>query len=138
MTYQQGRNDRIHGGEPGAEGNEERRGHDHLQDQRQEARQSEGRDSKYNYFKCVAFRDTAEYVYKYLNSNSRVAVSGSVENYNYVGRDGMKRYGTQIIVDEAEIISTTVNAGDAPQNQQPNVEQYDGFKEVEDVELPFL
>ena len=96
---------------------------------------------KYNYFQCIAFDRTADFIYKYFNSQSKIAITGSVENYSYEV-NGAKRYGTQIIVDDAEIVSTTVNAGD---RQQPDagLEQYQGqqpgqFEEVDDPQLPFL
>lgn len=100
--------------------------------------------TKYNYFNCVAFKHTADYVYKYANSQSKIAISGSVENYSYMARDGSKRYGTQINVDDAEIVSSTVNQGDF-QQQDSGLEQYQEpqqpgqFTEVDPGDdLPFL
>lgn len=95
---------------------------------------------KYNYFQCVAFDKTADYIYKYCNSQSRIAICGSIDNYSYVV-NGAKRYGTQILIDSAEIVSTTVNQGDY-QQQDSGMEQYQEqpgqFEEVDDPQLPFL
>ena len=99
-------------------------------------------EPKYNYFNCVAFKHTADYIYKYANSQSKIAVSGSIDNYSYKAQDGSKRYGTQILVDDAEIVSSTVNQGDFQQPQGDPLDQYQqgsGFTEVtNDDELPFL
>ena len=93
---------------------------------------------KYNYFQCVAFDKTADFIYKYFNSQSRIAIIGTIDNYSYTV-NGAKRYGTQILVDDAEIISTTVNQGD---HQDSGMEQYQEqpgqFEEVDDPQLPFL
>ena len=98
-------------------------------------------ETKYNYFNCVAFKHTAEFIYKYCNSQSRIAVTGSIDNYSYTA-NGQKRYGTQILVDDAEIVSSTVNQGDFQQPQGDPLEQYQqggGFTEVQDdVDLPFI
>ena len=94
--------------------------------------------AKYSYFNCIAFKHTADYVYKYCNSQSRVAIEGSLETSSYTDRNGAKRYNTQIVVDNVEVISSTVNAGDFQQPQEP--QQPDGgFMEVSnDDDLPFL
>lgn len=105
---------------------------------RKDRRVKEG-EQKYNYFDCVAFDKVGEYVYKYTNSQSKVSVEGSMENTSWVGKDGAKRYGNQINVTKAEIISSTVNQGDFQQQPDP-LEQYqqDGFKEVDASDLPDL
>ena len=97
-------------------------------------------EPKYNYFQCTAFGHAADFIYKFANSQSKVSVCGSVDNYSYMV-NGQKRYGTQILVDEAEILSSTVNQGDFQKND--GLEQYqqqDGvFTEVDATdELPFL
>lgn len=93
---------------------------------------------KYNYFNCVAFKHTAEYVYKYCNSTSRVAVEGTIENNNYTDKNGVKHYNNQIICDNVEVISSTVNQGDY--QPQPQQDQGGGFIDVtdEEVDLPFI
>ena len=99
-------------------------------------------EMKYNYFNCVAFKHTADYIYKYANSQSRIAVCGSLDNQAYSGKDGSKRYSTQVLVDEAEIVSSTVNQGDFQEQGDP-LEQYQGqdgggFMEVDEPDLPFI
>lgn len=108
---------------------------------KKEGRLREGEAKNY-YFPCVAFDHTADYLYKYANHGSKVAVEGSIDNYSYMV-DGAKRYGTQIMVKSAEIVSSTVNAGDFQQPQDDGLAQYQEqpagtFTEVEDAELPFL
>jgi len=96
-------------------------------------------ESKSLYVNCVAFGRVADYVYKYANSTSRIAVSGKLDIYTYTAQDGSKRYAPQVIVDDADVISGTVNLGDRlPQDEQ--VANATGeFVEVgEDDELPFL
>lgn len=91
------------------------------------------------YVNCISFGRIADYIYKYANSTSRIAVSGKLDIYAYTAQDGSKRYAPQVIVDEADVISGTVNLGDRlPQDEQ--IANATGeFVEVgEDDELPFL
>lgn len=97
-----------------------------------------GDGPKYNYFNCVAFKHTADYVYKYCNNQSKVAVCGYIENESYTDKNGVKRYVTKLYVEEAEILSSTVNQGDFQPQEQPA--QGGAFMDVtdEEVDLPFI
>lgn len=88
-------------------------------------------------FNCTAFGKTADYVYKYCNSQSRISVFGEIEIDDYTDKQGQKRYSPRVYVGEVEIISTPVNEGD----RMPQTGADDGvndFTPVEDDELPFL
>ena len=98
---------------------------------------------KYDYYNCVAFNKVGDTAYKYLNSNSRVAIDGTLDTTSWTDRNtGAKRYNTQIVCDNIEILQSTVNAGDRmPQQDQPQVPDItDNFTEVpsDDVDLPFI
>lgn len=95
--------------------------------------------AKYNYFDCIAFDKVADYIYTYCNSQSKVALIGSHENDKYKAQDGSTRYPWKFYVDQAEVVSSTVNAGDFQQQQQEQPHDISGFTEVnDDVELPFI
>lgn len=53
-----------------------------------------------DFISCVAWRQTAEFVAKYFNKGSMIAVVGSLQTRNYEGSDGNKVYITEIVVDE--------------------------------------
>ena len=48
----------------------------------------------------VAWGKTAEIIEQYLQKGSEVAVEGKLVHRNYEGKDGQKRYVTEVVVDE--------------------------------------
>ena len=54
-----------------------------------------------DFFNCSAFRNSAEFIEKYLSKGSRVTVFGRLENRCWEN-NGEKKYYTEIIVDEIE------------------------------------
>ena len=57
------------------------------------------KDPETDWFKCTAFGKKAEFCEKYLTKGSRVIIRGKVQNDDYE-KDGVKRYGTQIIIED--------------------------------------
>ena len=60
---------------------------------------NENGEKKTDFFDCVAWRNTAEFVSKYATKGSMVAVSGRVEFRDWTDRDGNKRRSAEIIAD---------------------------------------
>lgn len=52
----------------------------------------------------IAWGKTADIMGKYLKKGSEVAVEGKLINKNYTGKDGVKRYSTEIQVNELLIL----------------------------------
>lgn len=50
-----------------------------------------------DFFRCKAWRNTAEFVEKYVSKGRLVAVEGSIETSESVGQDGQKKYYTDIV-----------------------------------------
>lgn len=89
-----------------------------------------------DFLPVVAWRQTADYVNKYMHKGSRIAVSGSIQTRSYDAQDGSKRYVTEIIADRVEGLGEPNRDGQrqaAPQAQQG----MNDFTEVEDSGLPF-
>ncbi len=51
-----------------------------------------------DFLRCVAFGKTAEIVGNNLQKGSRVVVEGNIRTGSYTGKDGVKRYNTEILV----------------------------------------
>lgn len=86
-----------------------------------------------DFLPVVAWRQTADFVNKYLHKGSRVAVNGSIQTRTYDAQDGSKRYVTEIIANRVEGLGDPNHNG---QQQAPQQGMND-FTEVEDSELPF-
>jgi single-strand DNA-binding protein len=52
----------------------------------------------------IAWGKTAEIIEKYLKKGSEVAIDGKLINSNYTDKDGIKRYVTEIEVNEVLIL----------------------------------
>lgn len=54
-----------------------------------------------DFFNCVAFRSTADFVSKWFEKGRMIAIVGSLQNNKYTDKDGNERTATDIVVDEA-------------------------------------
>jgi len=60
-----------------------------------------------DFFRCKAWRQKAEFVANYIGKGRLVAVEGSLENSESVNAEGQKRYYTDIVCDNVEILEST-------------------------------
>lgn len=86
-----------------------------------------------DFFRVVAWRQTAELCEKYLSKGKRVGVIGALQTRSWEADDGSKRVATEIIADEVEFL-TPKSEGDsepsyAAKKAQPTP--------IEDDDLPF-
>ncbi len=83
-----------------------------------------------DFFTCVAWRQTAEFVAKYFAKGKPILVEGTLQMRSYDAQDGSKRSVTEIICDNVEF------CGNKPEGR-PAEPQNDGFTPVDDEDLPF-
>ena len=91
-----------------------------------------------DFIPIVAWRQLAENCAKYLAKGRKVAVEGVIQTRSYDAQDGTKRWVTEIIADNLEILDRNENKA-APADTVAKAEQTfgAGFVEVEDDALPF-
>ena len=53
-----------------------------------------------DFINCIAWRKTGEFISRYFQKGSRIAVVGSIQTRSWDGNDGKKQYATEVIVDE--------------------------------------
>ncbi|MBC5647765.1 single-stranded DNA-binding protein [Christensenella tenuis] len=103
-----------------------------------------------DFINCVAWRSTAEFIAKYFTKGSRIGVVGTIQTRTYDDQNGVRRYVTEVVVDEAEFVTSKAQnpgaaRGDAPvQQAQPQqnaddlfAEELSDFQPLDDAELPF-
>ena len=56
---------------------------------------------KSDFFNCVAFGHTAEYIGNYLQKGNKCLICGRLQNESWE-KDGVKHYATKVIVDSCE------------------------------------
>ena len=57
-----------------------------------------------DFFTCVAWRGTAEFVHRYFIKGNKMALEGSLQSRSYDAQDGSKRYVTEVLVDNVEFV----------------------------------
>ena len=86
-------------------------------------------ENETDFFNVIAWRSTADFCGKYLHKGSKVAVIGSIQNRSYEAEDGSKRYYTDIIAEEVEILT--------PKGANDGGDDTSDLKPIEDDGLPF-
>lgn len=88
-----------------------------------------------DYISIVVWRQLAELCAKYLSKGRKVSVVGSIQTRSYDGKDGIKKYVTEVVADEVEFLTPR---GQAAENVAPaQAGDANSFTEVVDEDLPF-
>lgn len=93
---------------------------------------SDGGEREVDFIKCVAWRNTAEFVSKYFAKGRIAVVSGRLQTRNWTDKEGNKREAT-------EIVAESVYFGDSKREElQSYAAPQESFAELpDDGELPF-
>lgn len=91
-----------------------------------------GKDKGADFISCVAWRKTAEFISKYFQKGSRIAVVGHITTGSYE-KDGKKIYTTEVTVDEAEFCDSKREIQTEPQTAPEFMDVPEGIEE----DLPF-
>lgn len=90
-----------------------------------------------DFLSIKAFNKTAENALKWLKKGSKVAIVGSLETYSYQGKDGTKKYGFDIVVQDIEYLSSAGGTNRQSLAASPAKSTDTGFQELDEDELPF-
>lgn len=107
-----------------------------------------GEQRQADFIDCVAWRNTAEFITRYFQKGSMIAITGSIQTRMYDDKNGNKRKATEIIVDQASFCGSKAETGtagsyNAPAAAAPAAPSFatgsDGdFEEISgDDDLPF-
>lgn len=104
-------------------------------------------DPDSDFINCVAFGKQGEFAEKYLKKGMKIAICGRIQTGSYTDKDGIKRYTTDVVVEEHYFVESknanngnASNSQSAPQNNQPAASN-DGFMSIPEgieEELPFI
>ena len=92
-----------------------------------------------DFIRCVAWRNTAEFVSKYFTKGSRIELSGSLST-NIVEKDGKKTTYTEVNVEEVGFGGKKETADVKPKGETPEAPKQlslDEFVPLDDAQLPF-
>ena len=65
-------------------------------------------DGEYDsdFFNCVAFKNTAELISRYVGKGDMIGIVGRLQTRNYTNKEGRKIYVTEIVVEEVEFLQS--------------------------------
>lgn len=89
-----------------------------------------------DFFNCTVFGKSAEFAERYFQKGMMVVVSGRMESSSYAGKDGTKRTGWNVIVEEQNFGEGKKDSGGSTKEKKAD----DGFMDIPDTdmtELPF-
>ncbi len=83
----------------------------------------QGEEQKSDFFSCVAWRGTAEFITQYFRKGAAICIFGVIENNNWVDNNGVTHYGSRVTVDEAYFVDSKADApgGAAIVKPEPSV-----------------
>lgn len=94
-----------------------------------------------DFFTIVCWRGLAENCGKYLRKGSRVGISGAIQNKNYEGSDGVKRYSVEIVADEVQFLTTKAEGEEleaaSTEYKPTKISELKPLPESDNGDLPF-
>lgn len=91
-----------------------------------------------DFINCVAWRSTAEFVAKYFTKGSKIGLTGSIQTRNYDDAEGVRKYVTEVVVDDVEFVTSKNKQHDtAPVSEAESQTADELFNEDMNDELPF-
>ena len=106
-----------------------------------------GEQRQADFIDCIAWRNTAEFITRYFQKGSMIAITGNIQTRNYEDKNGNKRKAVEVLVDQASFCGSKAETGTsgnsyAPAASAPAPSFASGsesdFEEIsEDDDLPF-
>lgn len=93
-----------------------------------------------DFINCVAWRQTGEFIAKYFQKGSMIAVVGSIQSRSWDGQDGKKQYATEVVIDEAYFTGSkgdTEKLGSDTVAPTENQGGFDNYGSENEDDLPF-
>lgn len=108
----------------------------------------QGEEKQTDFIDCVAWRQTAEFISKYFNKGSMIAVVGSIQTRSYEDKNGNKRKAVEVQVDNVSFCGSKGETGTGGGNSnldvlKDKVEQFNApqnggsYTDIPDDDLPF-
>ena len=97
------------------------------------AYQKAGTERQTDFINCVAWRQTAEFITKYFQKGSMIAVNGTLQQRSYTDKDGNKRTAYDVVIDNASFCGSKNESGNNHVNEPP----LEDIEFSDDDDLPF-
>jgi len=106
----------------------------------------ESAEKQADFIRCIAWRQSADYLASYVRKGDVVGVAGKIRTGSYQDKDGRKVYTTDVFVERVERLHQNKPKADYPNNgQSVSLEEMakqegdtnDGTTEEHEFDLPF-
>ena len=81
-----------------------------------------------DFINCVAWRNTAEFICKYFQKGSMIALEGRLQSRTWDDRDGKRQYVTEVVVDEVYFTGSRNATGTNGGMQNTGMSQNNGYQ----------
>lgn len=108
----------------------------------------QGEEKKADFIDVMAWRQTAEFVTRYFQKGSMIAVEGSIQTDNFTDKNGNKRKSVTVVANQVSFCGSRNDSGTVAQNPaytaaQPSYtsakeNDFDEILDDDDDELPFM
>ncbi len=91
-----------------------------------------------DFISVVAWDKLADLISKYCKKGKEMAIVGRLQTGSYTGQDGQKRYTTDVVVEEVQLLADPKDSKNNDNNSNSNDDfNFDGFEEINTDGLPF-
>lgn len=104
-----------------------------LSKQKREEFEAAGKPTA-DFFNVVAFGMTADFMAKHAKKGTLIGVSGRLQSGSYDAQDGTKRYTTEVVADNIDILQW--DNAEKGNTAEPEV-GVEGFQPVDSEDIPF-
>lgn len=109
-------------------------------------------ETQTDFINVTAWRQTAEFIYRYFTKGSMIIAEGSLRNNNYTDSEGVKHYSMNVNAESVHFAggksgnkqenTSSENSSDVLSKQSKSTEtvqldDLDGFEVISDGEVPF-
>lgn len=108
---------------------------------------AKGQEKQTDFIPVVAWRATADFIGKYFQKGSLIAIDGSLQTRKFTDKQGNNRTAFEVIVDQVSFAGSKQEGGQAAPQQRPVAQQpqrsnsfdvdFGDFDEIDGEGLPF-
>jgi|TARA_R110000787_G_scaffold252389_1_gene357851 single-strand DNA-binding protein len=95
------------------------------------------KQTKTEWHRLVLWRRLAEVAGQYLKKGAKIYVEGKLETRSWEDKEGQKRFTTEVVVHQLEMLGGDRQEGSSQQYQQPAPAPYVASGSSDDDDLPF-
>lgn len=90
-----------------------------------------------DFINCIAFGKTGETIAQYFTKGRQIVLAGNIRTGSYEGQDGIRRYTTDVIIENFEFVGNN-NANNQSCSAQDNSDEgFGDMTPVDDGDMPF-